>query len=294
MTDHGSTAGRGEVSRRAVVAAAGAAGIAGAIALSGCATAATGTPGQELKGKAALVTGARNNLGRGFSVGLAALGADVLIHHHTPDTRDQAEETARRCREHGVRTAIFTGDLGQSATVRAMYDAAFEAFGRIDIVVNNAGRIWKGPIAQADERELDRCLAVNTRAMFFSMQQAAQRISDNGRVINIATSLLSAMTPSYGVYAGTKAPIEELTRTLARELGPKGVTVNAVAPGPVDTPFYHGSESAESTAYVVNAVPAKRLGTVADIVPLVAFLASPQSQWISGQTLWVNGAYDTR
>ncbi|HEX2286629.1 MAG TPA: SDR family oxidoreductase [Mycobacterium sp.] len=282
-----------QLSRRAMMTA-GAIGATGALVLGGAAACAQGSPSGELAGKAALVTGARNNMGRGFAVALAEMGADVFVHHHKPETRDQAEETARLCHEHGARTSIFTGDLGNSATVRAMYDAAFDAFGRLDIAVNVAGRNLKAPMAQISEDEFERCLAINTRGMFYSMQQAAQRIADQGRIINIATSLLAAMTPLYGGYAGTKAPIEIFTRTLARELGERGVTVNAVAPGPVDTPFYHGPESPEAKARVINAVPARRLGVVGDIVPLVAFLASPRSQWISGQTLWINGAYDTR
>ncbi|MBR0642015.1 SDR family oxidoreductase [Plastoroseomonas hellenica] len=276
--------------RRAAILSLGAAGSLAAFAAAAQQPATT----RELAGKSALVTGARHNLGRGYAVALAQMGADILVHHHTPDTRDQAEETARLCRAQGVRTAIFTGDLGRSATVRAMYDAAIAAFDRIDVVVNSAGRIWKGPIAEAAEEEFERCLAINTRGMFFSMQEAARRIAEGGRIINIATSLLCATTPLYGIYAGTKAGIEEFTRTLARELGGRGVTVNAVAPGPIDTPFYRAPESPEAIAYATNAVPARRLGQIDDIVPLVAFLAAPRAQWISGQTIWINGAYGTR
>ncbi|HEY8549169.1 MAG TPA: SDR family oxidoreductase [Vicinamibacterales bacterium] len=266
--------------------------IAGATFAPG-ATAQPASP-RELAGRAAIVTGARHNMGRSFAVELARMGADVLVHHHTPDTRDQAEETARLCQAHGARTAIFVGDLGRVDTVRRMHDAAFTAFGRVDIVVNHAGRIWKGPIADATDEEFERCLAINTRAMFYSMREAARRISDNGRIINTGTTLLCAMAPLYGVYAGTKAPIEEFTRMLAREIGGRGVTVNCVAPGPIDTPFFHAPETPESVAYATNAVPAKRLGRIGDVVPVVAFLASPRSQWISGQTIWVNGSYGTR
>ncbi|TLX13057.1 SDR family oxidoreductase [Rhizobium sp. MHM7A] len=268
-------------------------------ATAGALLAASGTAAQSkearpLDGKAAVVTGARNNLGRGFAVALASMGADVLIHHHKPETWDQAEETARLCHEQGVRTAIFAGDLGSAETVLAMYDACHSQFGSIDIVVNNAGRIWKGNFADIPDEEFERCLAINTKAMFYSMRQAAQRLAENGRVINIATSLLCATSPFYAAYAGTKAPIEELTRTLARELGARGITVNAIAPGAIDTPFFHGPESKEAVAYITNSVPAKRLGKIDDIAPVVAFLATPEAQWISGQTLWINGSYGTR
>jgi NAD(P)-dependent dehydrogenase (short-subunit alcohol dehydrogenase family) len=249
---------------------------------------------RELAGKAALVTGARNNLGRGFAVALAEMGANVLVHHHTPDTRDQADETARQCRAHGVKTALFAGDLSRPATVRAMFDAALKSFGRIDVVVNNAGRIKKAPLAEVTEEEFELCMGINTRGTFFCMQEAARRISDGGRIINIGTSLLNASTPNYSAYAGTKAPMEEFARMLAREIGHRGVTVNVVAPGAVDTPFFHSQETPQSVAYLSAATPSKRLGRIADIVPMVAFLASARSQWVTGQTIWVNDGYSTR
>src|SRR5262249_35911056 len=129
---------------------------------------------------------------------------------------------------------------------------------------------------------------------FYSMREAATRISDFGRIINMGTSLMGAMAPGYGAYASTKAPVEALTRTLAREIGERGVTVNTIAPGPVDTPFYHGQEPPQREAYAASLRVARRLGHVSDIVPLVEWLASPESQWVTGQTLWINGGYLTR
>lgn len=213
-----------------------------------------------MTGRVALVTGARNNLGRGFAVGLAEMGADVLVHHHTPDTRDQAEETARQCQEQGVRTVICCADLAPRQNVVAMYDAAFAAFGRVDVVVNTAGRIRKLPIAEVPEEEFELCLGVNIRALFWSLQEASRRISDNGRIISIGTSLLNGITPNYAACAGTKAPVEEFTRALSRELGPRRVTVNVIAPGAVDTPFYHAQETPDSVAYMTRSTPAQRLG----------------------------------
>jgi NAD(P)-dependent dehydrogenase (short-subunit alcohol dehydrogenase family) len=281
--------------RRAALQGMSAAGIGLAAIIAGGHDAEAQTVGRkDLAGKTAIVTGARNNLGRGFAIALAQMGADILVHHHTPDTRAQAEETARLCNAHGVRTAIFTANLAPPANVRAMYDAAFASFGRVDIVINSAGRIKKAPLAEITEDEFERCLGINTRAMFFSMQEASKRIADNGRIINIGTSLLNASSPFYAAYAGTKAPMEEFTRMLAREIGHRGVTVNVVAPGAVDTPFFHGQETPESTAYVSRSTPRKRLGLVSDIVPVVAFLASPASHWLTGQTIWVNDGYSTR
>lgn len=282
------------MSRRTALTAAGMAGIAATLG----ATAAEADPSRgrrrDLRGKVAIVTGARNNLGRGFAVALAEMGADIVVHHHRPNTRDQAEETTRLCRRHGVRTTIFTADLAPPENVRALYDHAERTFGRIDVVVNNAGRIKKAPMAEVERTEFELCLGINTIAMFFSMQEASRRIQNHGRIINIGTSLLNAITPDYAAYAGTKAPMEEFTRMLAREIGHRRVTVNVVAPGAVDTPFFRNQETPESIEYLTHATPAGRLGRVDDIVPMVAYLASSAPQWITGQTVWVNDGYSTR
>jgi NAD(P)-dependent dehydrogenase (short-subunit alcohol dehydrogenase family) len=126
------------------------------------------------------------------------------------------------------------------------------------------------------------------------MQEAARRLGDGGRIINMGTTILGATIPGYAVYAGAKAPLEAFTRALAKEIGGRGITVNVVAPGPIDTPFYHGAETPESEARAVTASVGGRLGRVDDVVPLIEFLASPQSGWITAQTLFVNGGYLAR
>jgi NAD(P)-dependent dehydrogenase (short-subunit alcohol dehydrogenase family) len=249
---------------------------------------------KELDGKVAIVTGARANLGRAFAVGLARAGADVVVHYHRKETRDQAEETARQVRAQGGKAALVDGDLGVVANVVRMYDVATKELGRVDIVVNNAGVIRKKPFVEITEEEFDRCAAINTRGTFFSMQEAARRIEDGGRIINIGTSLLGATTGNYSAYAGTKAPVEHYTRALAREIGARGVTVNTIAPGAVDTPFFHGQETAESVAYISKAHVSGRLAKVDDIVGTLLFLASPAGQWVSAQTIFVNNAYLAR
>jgi len=247
-----------------------------------------------LAGKVGIVSGARNNLGRAFAVQLGAMGADVVVHHHRAETRDQAEETARLVEAQGARAALTVGDLGDVANVKRMYDLAEERFGGVDLVINNAGAIIKKPMAEFTDAEFERLDAINNRGLFYSLREAARRMRDGGRIINAGTSLLAGAAPGYAIYAGTKAPVEEYTRMLAKELAAKRITVNSIAPGPVDTPFFHGQETPQSAAYAARLSTEGRLGVVADIVPIVAFLADPASQWVNGQTVWINGGYLTR
>ncbi|MEM9524152.1 MAG: SDR family oxidoreductase [Pseudomonadota bacterium] len=283
-------------SRRSALRTLGLAGLGTATGLGAAVTAAVaqGTQDRPLTGKTAIVTGARNNMGRAFSISLAEMGADVIVHYHRSETYAEAEETARLVRAAGGRVALSQGDLGDSANVIALYDLAETEFGGVDVAVHTAGRIIKNPMAQFTDEEFLQLQNDNMSTMFFSMREASRRLRDNGRIINIGTSLTAGTAPQYAGYAGTKAPVEEFTRILARELGDRRITVNTIAPGPVDTPFFHGVETPQSTAYAANLATERRLGTLEDLIPLVAFLAHPDSQWVNGQTLFINGGYLTR
>ncbi|WOE76047.1 SDR family oxidoreductase [Alterisphingorhabdus coralli] len=248
----------------------------------------------DLKGKVALVTGSARNMGRAFAVALASRGADVVVHHNSDSSASDAEETAQLVQQQGSKALIVSGDLSQTPAVRAIFVAAMDAFGRIDIVINNAGVVLKKPVADVSEEEFDTLFGINTKAPFFVMQEAAKVISDNGRIINIGTSLLGATTGLYGLYAGSKAPLEDFTRALAKEIGDRGITVNTVSPGPIDTPFFHGEENEHSTALLKSMSPLGRLGEIEDIVPLIDFLASEESRWVTAQTLFINGGFVAR
>ena len=279
------------ISRRSALTGLGVAALAGAAATQAQAQNQDAKP---LAGKVAIVSGARNNMGRAFAVKLGQMGADVVVHYHRAETRDQAEETARLVEAEGARAALTVGDLGQVENVRAMYDTAEQSFGGVDIVLNHAGAILKKPLVDFSDVEFERLDAINNRALFYSLREAATRVRDGGRIINTGTSLLAGAVPGYTIYSGTKAPVEEYTRMLAKELGPKRITVNSFAPGPVDTPFFHEQETEQSAAYAARLSTEQRLGAVEDIVPIVALLASPESQWVNGQTVWINGGYLTR
>lgn len=256
--------------------------------------AATAAADKPLKGKAAIVTGARNNQGRAYAAALAAMGADVVVHYHRAETKDQAEETARMVRANGAKAVLLQGDLADLANVKKVFDAAQSNFGRIDILVNTVGYIVKKPMAEITEADYERSHRANTKAILFTMQEAARRMGDNGRVINIGTSLTAGSAPGYSLYAGTKASGEEFVRMLSKEIGKRGITVNNIAPGPLDNPFFHQAETPQSAAFAANLSVSGRLGKESDITPVVAFLAGPQSQWVNGQTLFVNGGYLTR
>ncbi|MBV9230812.1 MAG: SDR family oxidoreductase [Chloroflexi bacterium] len=249
---------------------------------------------QPLAGKAAIITGSARNMGRAFAEALARLGANVAVHYHSQSAKSDAEETARLVQEQGVRAVVVGGDLADLAIVRQIFDETLNAFGRVDIVINGAGLVIKKPFMEVTEEDFDRSFGINAKAAFFVMQEAARRISDNGRIINMGTTILGATIPFYSVYAGSKAPLEDFTRALAREIGSRGITVNTVAPGPIDDSFYHGQENAQSVARATQASVAGRLGKVDDIVPLIEFLASPGSQWITAQTIFINGGYLAR
>ena len=248
----------------------------------------------DLQGKVALVTGAARNMGRAFSEALAARGANLIIHYHNESSAEEAGELARSAQASGVEAMLFQGDLSKVERVESLFRESIARFGRVDIVINNAGIVLKKPFAEITESDFDRVFGINTKAAFFVMREASRVIEDGGRIVNMGTTLLGATTGMYSVYAGSKAPLEDFTRALAKEIGARGVTVNTVAPGPVDSAFFHGEENEHSVAYLSQQSPLGRLGRVSDITPLIEFLVSEDSAWVTAQTLFINGGFLAR
>ncbi|MBE9099085.1 SDR family oxidoreductase [Vacuolonema iberomarrocanum] len=246
---------------------------------------------RELTGKAAIVTGARANIGRAIAVELARMGSNVVIHYHRPETRDQAEQTAAMCQEYGVQTAFAVGDLGDKANVMSMFDVATDTFGRLDIFVHNAGALVKGPVAELSDEDYVRMQRVNVDATFYGFREAARRIEDGGRIIGIASSVTGGPPPQYGVYTGGKSFMNGMVLAMAKELGSRAITVNSINPGPLDTPFFHEPETPESVAYISQLAPMGRLGEVEELMPAVRMLLSPEGMWMNGETLYINNGY---
>lgn len=247
-----------------------------------------------LAGKVAIITGAARNMGSAFAKALSAQGCDIVIHYNSESSKDDAISTAKQVESFGSKALLVQGDLTKHDNVKRLFGAAKQAFGKVNIVINNAGLVIKRPFVEYTESDYDQLFNINCKAAFFVMQEAAKSIEDNGRIINMGTSLLGAFTGHYALYAGSKAPLEDFTKALAKEIGARGITVNTICPGPVDTDFFHGEENEQAVAYLSAASVANRLGQIEDIVPIIEFIASEGSQWTTGQTLFVNGGFVAR
>ncbi len=246
-----------------------------------------------------LIAGGAKNLGGLISRDLAAQGARaVAVHYNSESTRAAAEETAAAIEAAGASAHLLQADLTSAAAVKKLFADALGAMGSIDIAINTTGMVIKKPLAEITEEDYDKIFAINAKTALFFIQQAGEHLSERGKLVTLVTSLLSAYTGLYSIYAGSKAPVEHFTRAAAKEFGPRGISVTAVAPGPMETPFFYGQESKESAEYNQNAADLSKftdtgLTDPKDIVPLVRFLVS-DGWWITGQTILANGGFTTR
>jgi NAD(P)-dependent dehydrogenase (short-subunit alcohol dehydrogenase family) len=182
--------------------------------------------------------------------------------------------------------------------MQTLFADAKAAMGGIDIAVNTVGKVLKKPIAEISEAEFDEMSAVNSKSAFFFIKEAGKTLNDNGKLVTLVTSLLGAFTPFYAAYAGGKAPVEHYTRAAAKEFGARGISVTAIGPGPMDTPFFYPAEGADAVAYHKTAAalsPFSKTGLtdIEDIIPFIRLLVS-DGWWMTGQTILVNGGYTTK
>ena len=252
-----------------------------------------------LKDKVVLIGGGAKNLGGLIARDLATSGAKaIVVHYNSASTEAAAQETVAAVQAAGAQAIAVQGDLTEVKNVTALFDAAIAAFGGVDIAINTTGMVIKKPIIDVTEEDYDKMFAVNSKAAFFFMQEAGKKLNDGGKICTIVSSLLAAYTDSYAIYPGSKAPIEHYTRAASKEFGKRGISVTAVGPGPMDTPFFYGQESKESAAYHSSAAalsPFSKSGLteISDIAPLIKFLVT-DGWWITGQTIFANGGYTTR
>jgi len=246
-----------------------------------------------LEGKNVLVAAGAKNLGGLISRQAAEAGANVAIHYNSESTRAQAEETLAAIRAAGSEGVILSGDLTDPAAVERLFVEAEAALGTIDVAVNTVGKVLRKPIIETSEEEYDSMFDVNSKAAYFFIKSAGLHLADGGKIITIVTSLLAAFTDGYSTYAGGKSPVEHFTRAAAKEFAGRGISVTAIAPGPMDTPFFYGQETAERVEFHKSQAMGGQLTQIQDIAPIVSFLAT-DGWWITGQTIFANGGYTTR
>lgn len=252
-----------------------------------------------LQGKVAVIAGGGKNLGALIAHQCVDAGARaVAVHYHSASSQADADQTVAALIAKGAQAFAFQGDLSIVANNVRLFDETRQRFGQVDVAVNTAGVVIKKPILDVTEDDYEKSFAANSKAAFFFIQQAGRTLADEGSIVTIVSSLLAAYTDSYAIYPGSKAPVEHYTRAASKEFGARGINVNAIGPGPMDTPFFYGQESKASSAYHASAAALskyskKGLTDIEDIAPIVRFLVT-EGWWITGQTIFANGGYTTR
>lgn len=245
----------------------------------------------EIKGKTALITGGTKNLGGETAKELAKFGANLFLHYHSDSDSEDAKKLADDLSKNGVQVELYKSGLSSAGDLTKLFEAAKKAFPQgIDIAINNVGKVLKKPIAKVSEADFDSSDNVNNKVAFFFIKEAGIHLNRGGRIILLVTSLLAAYTPFYGVYQGTKAGVEYYTKAASKELVERGISVNAVAPGPMDTPFLYGQETDDDIKFYKSVGLQGRLTETQDIVPIVRFLAT-EGGWITGQTIYASGGF---
>jgi 3-oxoacyl-[acyl-carrier protein] reductase len=240
-----------------------------------------------LGGKRALVTGGSRGIGRAVVERLARDGAAVafsFVEHEAA-----AEEVVESVEAAGGTACAVRADLGDLGDLRRLFDEAEGHLGALDILVNNAGVAPLAGIAEIEEADYDRAMAVNAKGVFFAIQQAARRLCDGGRIVNISTVATALSGPGVAVYAGSKAAAEQFALVAAKELAERAITVNTVSPGFTDTELFHELGGPGAAAPSIAMTPLGRLGEPADIADVVAFLVGPDARWLTGQHLRATG-----
>ena len=243
-----------------------------------------------LKNKVALITGSARGLGKAIAERFASLGADIVINYSKD--KASADEVINNIKTMGVKVLAVQADISKVADLERLFTEAKKAFGKIDIVVANAGiEMVEVPVTEFTEEQFDRLFSINTKGSYFTMQQAARNVESNGRIIYVASSTTSFPVPGMGVYGGSKTTPRYLVNILSQEIGYKGVTVNSIIPFAVD----HSGIFAKADSYpalrkrLLDSCPMGRLAEVEDVANAAEFLASDLASFISGQHLLVNG-----
>lgn len=244
---------------------------------------------QRLKGKVAIVTGASRGIGAAIAERFGREGANVVVNY--VDSADKAKGVVKRIKADGGKAAAIQADVSKAADVQRLFQESTEQFGTVDILVNNAGLPLYKMVEEITEKEFDRIMATNVKGVFLTCKQAVRGMADGGRIVNVSSSVTGLMLPSYVAYAATKGAVEQMTRHLAHELGRRGITVNAVSPGPTETDLDDEVMVEARQRELSRTVALGRVGAPNDIADVVTFLVTDDARWITGQNIRANGGF---
>ncbi|KAA5827493.1 SDR family oxidoreductase [Algibacter amylolyticus] len=240
-----------------------------------------------LNNKAIIVTGASKGIGKEIAIQLAKNGAKVIVNYSDSDT--EAQNTVNTIIKNGGTAVAIKADVSIKADVTHLFDKAIETYGKVDVLVNNAGIMISKLIKDSSQDDFTNQFDVNVRGVFNALQEADSKLADNGNIINVSSSTTKLMFPTYGIYSATKAAVEQMTRVFSKEIG-RGISVNAIAPGATETELFLKGKSDEFIDRLSSMNAFNRLAKPIDIANVVVFLASDESKWISGQVIGANGA----
>jgi 3-oxoacyl-[acyl-carrier protein] reductase len=250
------------------------------------------TQSKKLAGKVAVVTGASKGIGAAIAKQLAAEGAAVVVNYASSKTG--AEKVVAEIAGSGGKAIAVQGDMAKTADIKRLFEQAKQAFGRLDILVNNAGIYEMLPLEQITAEHFHKHFDLNVLGLVLATQEALKHFGpEGGSIINTSSVVSTLGIPGGSVYSATKAAVDAVTRSLAKELGPRKIRVNSINPGMVETEGTHGAGIIESDfrKQVEATTPLGRIGQPQDIAPAVAFLASSDSSWITGETLYISGGF---
>lgn len=240
-----------------------------------------------LKEKVVLITGASRGIGAAIAHKLAEAGAKIIVNY--AGSTEAAAQTVKELQQKGAEAIALQADVSKTAEVRRMFDEAIAHYGRIDVLVNNAGIMITKLLKDTTDEEFSRQFDINVKGTFNTMREAADRLADNGSIINFSTSVNRIMLPGYSTYVATKAAVEQLTRVFSKEIGGRGINVNSVSPGPTNTELFTNGKPQEVIDRLAALSAFNRIGEPEDIAKVVLFLASDEASWITAQNLGVNG-----
>tara|TARA_R110002051_G_scaffold86498_2_gene152360 strand:- start:26535 stop:27269 length:735 start_codon:yes stop_codon:yes gene_type:complete len=241
----------------------------------------------KLKNKVVIVTGASRGIGQEIAFLLAENGASIVVNHS--NSIKDADATVAKIKDNGGKAIAIKADVSDRDQVTQLFDQTIKAFGNVDVLVNNAGVMINKKLKDNTQEDFNKQFDVNVKGVFNMLQEADSKLSDNGHIINISSSTVKLMFPTYALYSATKAAVEQMTRVFSKEIG-RGISVNALAPGPTETELFLNGKSEEFIDRLKAMNAFNRLAQPLDIAKVALFLASDDSKWISGQVIAANGA----